>query len=130
MQRARVDLPQPVSPDQTEGLPPLDLQSYAVHRMHHVGAAPQAPGLNGEVLDDIGRREQYVVAHRPTGSPTTRALASARPDLVWGSQQADRWVESPSTGSRGGVSRRHLSNTYGQRGWNGHPAGGWMRLGG
>ena len=64
MQRASVDLPQPVSPTRPRVSPPRISSGDAVDGVHHVRAAPQVSGLNGEVLDDVRRRQQDVVAHR------------------------------------------------------------------
>ena len=73
-------------------------------------------------------------AASPRASPTLRLRASSAsadsPAALTGSQHADRWNPSSPTGISVGSSVRHLSITYAHRGWNAHPDGTLIRLGG
>ncbi len=90
MQRARVDLPHPVSPTspsvsprRTSRLTPSTACTKSLLRR-------SLPDCTGKLLDHVVHRDQHVVAHDATGSPTTRARTSARSAASWGSQQAER----------------------------------------
>src|SRR6266496_5017063 len=138
MQRASVDLPQPVSPTRPRVSPFFTSRetpstawttsrewvgnsfrtssTFSSALLIHVLASLRARmRLERAVLSD----ELASLVHDATASLT-----------VWGSQHADWCRGSPPTSASGGVSARHLSNTYGHRPANGHPAGRLIRLGG
>src|SRR5262249_60306741 len=58
------------------------------------------------------------------------AVSTSRPTRSGGSQQAETCLSPPTTRCKGGTSVLQRSSTNEQRGWNGHPAGSRMRLGG
>ena len=125
--------------DDAERLPARHRQAHAVNGVHVFLLAEHPGALDREVLDQVLHPQQHVIAvggsrggyragfarrsgchirpHAPAGPAdlasstcaTLRRTASRSAGLC-GSQQADRWLGSPPTGSSAGISS-HLSMT-------------------
>ena len=137
MQRASVDLPQPVSPTRPSVSPwrtSSDTPSTAVQ--HRPVARPGARRGPGTPCATSTRLRSGTLACR-----TSRAVTSARLDgrvlavrsllRSAGSQHADWCCGSPSDAGAAAAPRRGTGRTRsGQRGANGQPGGRLIRLGG
>ena len=126
MQRASVDLPQPVSPTRPSVSPrrprddPVDGVDTASSRPLTARSA-----RTGKSLDDVARRAAATRASALTAGrqAALRGRCGCRRAAPAGSQQAERCPAASTTG-RAAASRSGTGPTRTrQRGWNGQPAG-------
>ena len=123
MQRASVDLPQPVSPTRPSVSPRSTSRLTPSTARSDGGAAPKSLRRpTGKYL-----RRPRPRASSLRASPEAVALRFNAVSTVCGSQHAD---VCPGPISRSGGVSTHASNADGHRGANGQPGGGVIRLGG